>query len=64
MDDDRTEGAAKNIGGKLKEAAGHVTGDAKLKRDGERDQIEGEAQNEIGGVKDRAREKLDEKDRI
>ena len=30
-DHDRVEGAAKNIGGKIKEAAGKLTGDEKLK---------------------------------
>jgi uncharacterized protein YjbJ (UPF0337 family) len=31
MDKDRTAGSAKNIGGKIKEAAGKVTGDEKMK---------------------------------
>ena len=64
MDNDRSEGALKNMGGKIKEAAGDVTGDAKLKRDGERDQVVGKAQNAIGGIKDSAREALDGRDRI
>ena len=64
MDNDRSEGALKNLGGKIKEAAGDVTGDAKLKRDGERDQVVGNAQNAIGGIKDSAREALDGRERI
>ena len=64
IDHDRTEGSAKNLGGKLKEGLGNLTGDAKLKREGEADQIEGKAQNAIGGIKDSAREKLDGKDRL
>nr|WP_312448851.1 CsbD family protein [Brevundimonas naejangsanensis] len=51
-DHDRIEGAAKNIGGKIKEAAGKVTGDEKLKAEGRADQVEGKVQNAVGGVKD------------
>jgi uncharacterized protein YjbJ (UPF0337 family) len=51
-DEDRVEGAAKNMGGKVKEAAGNVTGDAKLKHEGQADQVAGKAQNAVGGAKD------------
>jgi uncharacterized protein YjbJ (UPF0337 family) len=51
-DHDRIEGAAKNMGGKIKEAAGKVTGDEKLKAEGRADQLEGKVQNTVGGVKD------------
>lgn len=51
-DHDRIEGAAKNMGGKIKEAAGKVTGDEKLKAEGRADQVEGKVQNAVGGVKD------------
>lgn len=51
-DQDRIEGAAKNIGGKIKEFAGNVTGDEKLKAEGKADQVEGKVQNAVGGVKD------------
>ncbi|HUH23070.1 MAG TPA: CsbD family protein, partial [Brevundimonas sp.] len=40
-DHDRIEGAAKNIGGKIKEAAGKLTGDEKLKAEGRADQVAG-----------------------
>ena len=56
-DHDRVEGAAKNIGGKIKEAAGKVTGDEKLKAEGRADQVEGKIQNTVGGVKDALRDK-------
>jgi len=56
MDRDRVEGAAKNVGGKIKEAAGKVTGDEKLKREGQADQVAGKVQNVVGGVKDKLRE--------
>lgn len=55
-DHDRVEGAAKNLGGKAKEAAGNVTGDEKLKAEGKADQVEGKVQNAVGGVKDSLRD--------
>ena len=55
-DNDRVEGAAKNIGGKIKEAAGNVTGDEKLKAEGKADQFGGKVQNTVGGVKDSIRD--------
>jgi uncharacterized protein YjbJ (UPF0337 family) len=61
VDRDRVEGAAKNVGGKVKEAAGKVTGDEKLKREGQADQVEGKVQNVVGGVKDKLRERDEEK---
>lgn len=54
-DQDRIEGAAKNLGGKAKEFAGKVTGDEKLKAEGKADQIEGKVQNAVGGLKDTLR---------
>lgn len=56
-DHDRVEGAAKNLGGKIKEAAGHVTGDEKLKAEGKADQVAGKVQNTVGGIKDAFRDK-------
>jgi len=55
-DHDRIDGAAKNIGGKIKEAAGNVTGDEKLKAEGKADQVAGKVQNAVGGVKDSLRD--------
>ena len=55
-DHDRVEGAAKNIGGKIKEAAGKVTGDEKLKAEGRAKQVEGKVQNAVGGLKDTLRD--------
>jgi len=62
VDEDRVEGSAKNIGGKIKEGVGKAVGDEKLKREGQVDQVKGRAQNAIGGIKDEAREKLGKKD--
>ena len=55
-DHDRVEGAAKNLGGNIKEAAGKITGDEKLKAEGRAEQVEGKVQNAVGGLKDTLRE--------
>ncbi|MGZ9098580.1 MAG: CsbD family protein [Brevundimonas sp.] len=55
-DHDRIEGAAKNLGGKAKEAAGNITGDEKLKAEGKADQVSGKVQNAVGGLKDSLRD--------
>ena len=58
-DHDRVEGAAKNIGGKIKEGVGNVTGDEKLKAEGKADQLAGKVQNTVGGIKDTLRDDKD-----
>lgn len=63
IDDDRVEGSTKNLGGKLKEGLGNLTGDAKLKGDGKADQAEGKVQNATGGIKDSVRNAIDGGDR-
>lgn len=55
-DHDRVEGAAKNLGGNIKEAIGKVTGDEKLKAEGRAEQVEGKVQNAVGGLKDTLRD--------
>jgi uncharacterized protein YjbJ (UPF0337 family) len=61
MDKDRVEGAAKQAKGQIKETAGKVTGDAKTEAEGKADKAEGKVQNTVGGIKDKAREVLDDK---
>ncbi len=56
VDPDRTEGGLKKLGGDIKEGAGKLLGDEKLKREGQKDQAEGKLQNAWGGIKDKARE--------
>jgi len=56
-DHDRIEGAAKQAGGNIKEAAGKLTGDEKLQAEGRADQVEGKIQNTVGGIKDAVRGK-------
>ena len=59
MDSDRIEGAAKQAKGAIKEVAGKITGDEKLKAEGRADKVEGKVQNTVGGAKDAARDTLD-----
>ena len=56
IDDDRTEGSAKQMGGSIKEGAGKLFGDQKMKREGQADQAEGKLQNAWGSAKDEMRE--------
>jgi uncharacterized protein YjbJ (UPF0337 family) len=41
---------------KVKEVAGKVTGDEKMKTEGQVDQVKGKIQNTVGGIKDSLRE--------
>ena len=62
IDDDRTEGSAKQMGGQMKEGAGKLFGDEKMKREGQADQAEGKLQNAWGSIKDEAREASNDED--
>lgn len=53
MNKDRVEGAAHNIKGKAKTAAGKALGDEKLKNEGRAEQVKGKVQNTVGGIKDK-----------
>jgi len=63
MDKDRVSGAAKQVAGSVKEAAGKLTGDSKMQSDGKADKVVGKVQNSIGGAKDAVREAIDGKKR-
>ncbi len=56
MDQTRAEGAAQKMGGKIKEAVGKATGDAKLTAEGKKDKMVGGVKNAVGGAKDAIRE--------
>ncbi|HJR55754.1 MAG TPA: CsbD family protein [Rhizomicrobium sp.] len=56
MDKDRIEGSARQAKGALKEAAGKLTGDSKLKAEGAMDKAAGKVQSTVGGAKDAVRE--------
>lgn len=59
MDENRFEGSVRNIGGKLEEVAGNLTGDTKLKVDGTMDRMAGSAQNAYGRAKDSVGDAVD-----
>jgi uncharacterized protein YjbJ (UPF0337 family) len=56
MDKDRIEGTAKQLKGAVKDAAGRLTGDAKLQAEGKADKAAGKLQNAVGGFKDSVRD--------
>lgn len=56
-DKDRIEGSMKDMKGQIKEGVGKLTGDAKMKAEGKKDQVAGKAQNAVGGIKDTLRGK-------
>ncbi len=56
MDENRVEGMAKTVGGKVESAVGGLTGDDKLKVDGAVDKVGGKAQRMYGNAKDTVRD--------
>ena len=56
MDENRLEGGARELGGKVQEAAGKITDDPKLKAEAMANQASGMAQKAYGQVKDTVRE--------
>ena len=56
MDKDRVKGAAKTVGGKVKEAVGKLTGDQKAVSEGQAEQKVGKVRNAVGGWKDTFRD--------
>ena len=56
MDKDRIKGSADQAMGAVKEAAGRLTGDAKLEAEGKADKARGKVENAVGGVKDAVRQ--------
>lgn len=55
MDENRFEGAARKVGGKLEGAVGDLTGDRKMQADGAVDRLSGSAQRAYGQAKDSVR---------
>ena len=56
MDKDRIKGAAQNAKGKVKEAAGDLTGDDSLKNEGKVDRAEGKVKDKADDVADKAKD--------
>ena len=48
---DEVEGTARNLAGKVKEAAGKALGNPRLEAKGDIDQIDGSAQKKVGQIK-------------
>ena len=57
MDKQHVKGAADKTAGKIKEVAGHVTGNKKLETEGKADQVKGAARNIA--AKDAGKEAID-----
>ena len=56
MDEDRISGTARNVGGKIEEGVGRLTGDARAQIQGKLDQAAGAAQDLYGQTADAARD--------
>jgi uncharacterized protein YjbJ (UPF0337 family) len=56
MNKDRIKGSMKQAKGTAKEVAGEISGDAKLKTEGQIDRAAGKVQNAVGGAKDALRD--------
>ena len=54
MNQDRIVGTARNVGGKVEETIGRVTGDASTRLEGKAKQVEGAVQDFYGQAKDKA----------
>ncbi len=59
MDKEHVKGAAEKVGGKGKEAAGHVTGDKNLENEGKVDQTKGAIHKKAGDTKDAGKRAVD-----
>ncbi len=60
VDENEVQGTVTEGVGKLKDAAGGLTGDSGLQAEGKFDQVQGTVQKEYGDFLEQAREQLDE----
>jgi uncharacterized protein YjbJ (UPF0337 family) len=60
MNEDRIEGAATTLGGRVETNVGELTGDRKLQADGLTDKARGTGQNIFGGAQDALRSALNQ----
>ena len=60
MNKDRIEGSYEQAKGKVKEVAGKATGDSKLETEGKAQQVSGKVQNTVGGMKDAAKDAVND----
>ena len=59
MDENRFEGAARKIGGKVESGIGNLTGDTKMQAEGTMDKVAGAAQSAYGQAADTVRNTAD-----
>jgi uncharacterized protein YjbJ (UPF0337 family) len=59
MDKNRVEGAGRKMAGSLKETAGKLTGDEKLKAEGKIEKTAGKVQESVGKAADHIRREHD-----
>jgi uncharacterized protein YjbJ (UPF0337 family) len=59
MDKEHVKGAADKTAGKIKEVAGHVTGNKRLETEGKGDQVKGAVHKAAGDAKDAGKEAID-----
>jgi uncharacterized protein YjbJ (UPF0337 family) len=60
MNRDEFEGKKENLKGRVKQAAGTLTGDEKLEREGADERADGEAQETVGKARRRLGEALED----
>jgi uncharacterized protein YjbJ (UPF0337 family) len=56
MSEEHVKGGLEKVGGRIKEAAGALVGDERLKAEGQFDQVKGGAHQAWGDVKDAAKD--------
>lgn len=62
MSEEHVKGGMEKLGGRIKEAAGALTGNESLKNEGRADQLKGGAHQVVGDVKDAVRNVADRLD--
>jgi uncharacterized protein YjbJ (UPF0337 family) len=62
MNKDQIKGKADNLKGRVKEAAGALTGDKKTQAEGAADRIKGAAQKKLGDLKHDLARSIEEED--
>ena len=63
MDKDRIKGSADQAKGAVKDAAGKLIGDDKLRAEGQADKLKGKLESTLGGAKDAVRDVAKKLDR-
>lgn len=61
VDENEIEGAARDLGGKVQDAVGGLTGDSKIQAEGKWNQAAGKAQKTFGAAADEIRDNVVDK---